>query len=762
MTVRLWAAIVPLACTLIACGDEGGAFDGGARPDAGFFVAKDSGIKNGDGSLLADAVTVVNDDAAPSPDAVTPANDDAAAMVNDDAAAMPEADAGVVEMPDAMASAPDALGGGPDAVAGAPDAAVVVNADAAVAPRDATVGNADAGGGLTQGGGVLVSEFMARSPLEWIEISNTTGQPVNLAVYTIGTRATANMVLRAVTDANGASGTAITLPAGGALLGVANPAAGMPIPPLARFVIGTPAQLGANWLGDSGDVITLRSPGGSGDLVDFMSAATDPANPIGANQYPLIDGVSTQLDVAVVSAGGELGNDNGGVWCAPLFRGGTPNATNLSCGEMVISELTYDYASPATGGDDGYEFIEVAGHAGGSLTNVFIGFVEGTGTTVGASNGPSIGLAAARVPLDGLYVVADRAPALMTSFVANADQIEEIGSGSNSSLENGPDAIQLYRQNVGGTFTLLDALSYGVVTGINDTTRGLPFMEGTPVADFSTTAYPINYARSDDEVDSNVNVADFSYAPTATPGARNGSSALVVSAIIPPDAIAGTTVTVTISGSNFTDSMNLGFSQVPAPTITNSAVTVQNQLSARVTYPAAGSGMAERVNVTVTARPESGRSATVTGGFTWTTAANETGAANECDFCNLQFPLTLNVAAGATTPQVFGRIYEVGRTDTTVGSAAPNILAQVGYGPAGSDPRTRNWTWTRATFNVEAGNNDEYVTTFVAPAVNGTYAYTYRFSLDGGLTWSYADTDGAGSNAALAFTPGLVGVMVVQ
>jgi hypothetical protein len=794
MTARLWSSVVPLSlCTwLAACGSDRVLPDVGARPDAGFFTPADVGPRpdaRDAGPVTQPDADPMNPDADPmgNPDADPMGNPDADPMGNPDAVVAPDVvapdaqlDAGSLDAVTDATPAPDAVtfpdAAAPDAQADAgfaPDAVTFPDAapDAGFAPDAVTFPDAAApdaatpdGGTVTQGGGVLISEFVARSAtLEWIEIHNTTAQAVNLANYTVSTLSRAGVgaqPIRATNDLAGTFGTAVNIPAGGMLVGVANPAVGN-IPAAARFVIGGPGALGADWLADGGDVITLRSPGGAGDVVDYRQAATNPAVAIGATQYPLVNEASTHLDPTLVGAGGELGNDNGAVWCADTFRGPTPNAANRACNAHVISEFTYDYGSPTGGADDGYEFVEVAGPAGGSLSGVFIGFIEGTGATAGGANGTSIALSGTRMPLDGLYVVADRSPGLMTSFVANVDQAEEIGSGSNSSMENGPDALQLYRQNVGGTFTLLDAVAYGVVTATNDTTRQLAMVEGTPTADPTATVYPANFARSDDESDTNDNATDFAYLPTPTPGARNGSSAFTVTSITPADALVGTTATITLAGTNFTDQMTVVFAQTPSPTLTNQTVTTSNQLSVRVVYPAAGPRTAERVNVTLNGRAEFGRTFTVTAGFTWTTAANESNAVGECDFCNLQFPLTFTVAPGATSPIVYGRIFEAGRTNTTVGGPAPNILAELGYGAAGTDPRARNWTWTRATFNVESGNDDEYRATLVAPAA-GTYAYTYRYSLDGGLTWSYADADGAGSNAGLTFSAAQIGLMTVQ
>src|SRR5262249_52898269 len=142
---------------------------------------------------------------------------------------------------------------------------------------------------------------------------------------------------------------------------------------------------------------------------------------------------------------------------------------------------------------------------------------------------------------------------------------------------------------------------------------------------------------------------------------------------------------------------------------------------------------------------------------------NESNDTNEADYCDVQFPLSLSVQTGTTTPMVFGQIFESGLTPT--GGTNANLRAQLGYGPLGANPEYQSgWTWLNAAFNVTVGNNDEYQTTFTAPAA-GTYGYVYRFSLDKGVSWTYCDQNandaGAGSNAGLTFSLGDIPVMTV-
>lgn len=132
---------------------------------------------------------------------------------------------------------------------------------------------------------------------------------------------------------------------------------------------------------------------------------------------------------------------------------------------------------------------------------------------------------------------------------------------------------------------------------------------------------------------------------------------------------------------------------------------------------------------------------------------NESGAALEADYCNVQFPLSLEVATGASTGLVYGRLYEAGVTDAA--GPSPNVLAQLGFGPASANPQYQaGWSWTNATYNVQSGDSDEYQASFTAPAA-GSYRYAYRFSLDRGVSWTLCDENagdfGAGSNAGLSF-----------
>jgi hypothetical protein len=144
-------------------------------------------------------------------------------------------------------------------------------------------------------------------------------------------------------------------------------------------------------------------------------------------------------------------------------------------------------------------------------------------------------------------------------------------------------------------------------------------------------------------------------------------------------------------------------------------------------------------------------------------AVNESGLPLEADYCTVQFPLSIIIASGTPIGSIYGRIFEAGITETAGASAA--VAAQLGWGPPTANPQTDpGWTWVPASYSSQVGNNDEYQATFATPAA-GSYRYAYRFSLDGGVTWTYCDANqgdfGAGSNPGLLFELGDLPVLTV-
>lgn len=140
--------------------------------------------------------------------------------------------------------------------------------------------------------------------------------------------------------------------------------------------------------------------------------------------------------------------------------------------------------------------------------------------------------------------------------------------------------------------------------------------------------------------------------------------------------------------------------------------------------------------------------------------ANETGRADELDYCNIQFPPSITVTAGQPTPTIFGRVYEAGITDPA--GADASLLAEIGYGPPNVNPSSQSgFVYVPAYFNMQYGNDDEYQASFTAPATPGSYRYVVRFSLNG-VSWTYCDLNGAGSNAGLTFDAQSLPVLTVN
>lgn len=104
-----------------------------------------------------------------------------------------------------------------------------------------------------------------------------------------------------------------------------------------------------------------------------------------------------------------------------------------------------------------------------------------------------------------------------------------------------------------------------------------------------------------------------------------------------------------------------------------------------------------------------------------------TSSAEAVDWCNLQWPPNGAIEVGGTF-DIYAQTWEPGVTDQAGQGAG--ITAWIGYSTSNTDPNT--WTnWVAATYNVDAGNNDEYKATLSGLAV-GTYYYASRFKLNAG------------------------------
>ena len=139
-------------------------------------------------------------------------------------------------------------------------------------------------------------------------------------------------------------------------------------------------------------------------------------------------------------------------------------------------------------------------------------------------------------------------------------------------------------------------------------------------------------------------------------------------------------------------------------------------------------------------------------------AGNESGNSNEVSalphytigWANLQWPpeMTHTISVTDRTDNVYGQVWIDSVTNQP--GPTPSLRAQLGFGPDGSNPAGNSaWIWVDASFNVDAGNNDEFVASMLPESV-GTFDYAYRYSTTNGRDWVYADLDGIGNGYSSA------------
>jgi glycosidase len=144
------------------------------------------------------------------------------------------------------------------------------------------------------------------------------------------------------------------------------------------------------------------------------------------------------------------------------------------------------------------------------------------------------------------------------------------------------------------------------------------------------------------------------------------------------------------------------------------------------------------------------------------TAGNESQASAEASalphlsigWANLQWPPTMDhtISIINRTPTAYGQVWIDG--ETSKDGATPSLMAQLGFGPRNSSPDgNAAWTWVNAAFNVNAGNNDEFMASML-PEATGEFDYVYRYSTTNGREWLYADLNGPIPAGAVPPNPG--------
>jgi len=141
---------------------------------------------------------------------------------------------------------------------------------------------------------------------------------------------------------------------------------------------------------------------------------------------------------------------------------------------------------------------------------------------------------------------------------------------------------------------------------------------------------------------------------------------------------------------------------------------------------------------------------------------NESGFSNQVSalphytigWANLQWPPTMNhtISVVNRTDTAYGQVW----IDGVTSQAGPTegLIAELGFGPEGSNPEGNSaWTWVGATFNVNAGNNDEFMASLL-PELVSTFDYVYRYSTTNGRDWLYTDLDGPVPSGNIPPNPG--------
>ncbi|MDP4115936.1 MAG: choice-of-anchor D domain-containing protein [Bacteroidota bacterium] len=110
-------------------------------------------------------------------------------------------------------------------------------------------------------------------------------------------------------------------------------------------------------------------------------------------------------------------------------------------------------------------------------------------------------------------------------------------------------------------------------------------------------------------------------------------------------------------------------------------------------------------------------------------------------WCNLQWPATATTTQGDTLT-----VYTQGWKDGLTPDPGPGagISVWIGVSPTNTNPNT--WTsWTPATFNVQAGNNDEFMGKIGYALAPGTYYYASRWQVSGSA-FTYGAYSAGGGN----------------
>lgn len=124
------------------------------------------------------------------------------------------------------------------------------------------------------------------------------------------------------------------------------------------------------------------------------------------------------------------------------------------------------------------------------------------------------------------------------------------------------------------------------------------------------------------------------------------------------------------------------------------------------------------------------------------TSCTEITGTSVAGWVGIQWPST--ITSDAADKKVYGQIYVEGQTGSEVPQHAEwkaQLLYKEGTGSAEYPVIAGTWNKVDAVFNSghSGDNNHEYMADFPTNAA-GSFIYIFRFSLDNGVSWWYADT----------------------
>jgi hypothetical protein len=288
-------------------------------------------------------------------------------------------------------------------------------------------------------------------------------------------------------------------------------------------------------------------------------------------------------------------------------------------------------------------------------------------------------------------------------------------------------------------FSTTTSFDYGTTIGYGSTATATPSpVTGTTATAVSATvgSLALNtqyHYRAVGVAGSTVNGSDMTfYTLAATPGV------LVVSNPLQ------TTLDVTVDAT--TENSNPSTTQYAIQENGGQYVQGDGTLGATAVWQTAAAwgtktvtGLSTSTTYTFKAKARNGANVeTVFGG----TASGTTLAPQTVDVAFIQYPTTIqNISEGGSLT-VYTRAYEPGLT--TLSGSQPNLFAWVGYSSTNDNPANAGWTWVASTFNVDAGNDDEYQATLTGLPI-GTYYYAARFQIGTG-PYVYGGSAGVWNN----------------